>query len=152
MLDTTTIKGEDYANGKEQRNKEEKEEKEQRFQKEVDWSAYFDSIATVCAWSKKYYMQDKILHVKTGDPGNELTWVASFCASKHEALLLEYNEQTSIDTLLSIVDKIESKYLHLAAFWSHPDEKENNTPTPCVIVQDKQQLTDLRKKIGFEDE
>tara|TARA_R100000995_G_C3428750_1_gene97487 strand:- start:64 stop:522 length:459 start_codon:yes stop_codon:yes gene_type:complete len=152
MLDTTTIKGEDYANGKEQRNKEEKEEKEQRFQKEVDWSAYFDSIATVCPWSKKYYMQDKILHVKTGDPGNELTWVASFCASKHEALLLEYNEQTSIDTLLSIVDKIESKYLHLAAFWSHPDEKENNTPTPCVIVQDKQQLTDLRKKIGFEDE
>ena len=152
MLDTTTIKGEDYANGKEQRNKEEKEEKEQRFQKEVDWSAYFDSIAKVCPWSKKYYMQDKILHVKTGDPGNELTWVASFCASKHEALLLEYNEQTSIDTLLSIVDKIESKYLHLAAFWSHPDEKENNTPTPCVIVQDKQQLTDLRKKIGFEDE
>ena len=97
-------------------------------------------------------MQDKILHVKTGDPGNELTWVATFCASQHEALLLEYNEGTSIDTLLSVVEKIESKYLHLAAFWSHPDEKDNNTPTPCVIVQDKQQLTDLRKKIGFEDD
>ena len=48
------------------------------------------------------------------------------------------------------VEKIESKYLHLAAFWSHPDEKENNTPTPCVIVQDKQQLTDLRKQIKKE--
>ena len=133
-------------------NKKEEKEKEQRFKKEVDWRKYFDSIAHVCPWSKKAYMQDKILHVKTGSPGSELTWVASFCASTHEALLLEYNEDTSIDTLLSIVDKIEDKYLHLAAFWSHPSEKENNTPTPCVIVQDKQQLTDLRKKIGFEDE
>ena len=138
------------ANGKEQRNKKEEEEK-QRHQ-EVDWGAYFDSIVTVCPWSKKYYMQDKILHTKVGTPGTELTWVAGFCASQHEALLLEYNEGTSIDTLLSVVEKIESKYLHLAAFWSHPDEKDNNTPTPCVIVQDKQQLTDLRKKIGFEDD
>lgn len=97
-------------------------------------------------------MQDKILHVKTHMPGNELTWVATFCASENEALLLEYDEGTSIDTLLAMVEKIESKYLHLAAFWSHPDEKDNNTPTPCVIVQDKQQLTDLRKKIGFEDD
>jgi len=97
-------------------------------------------------------MQDKILHVKVGTPGTELSFVASFSATNHKALLLEYNEGTTIDTLLSIVDKIESKYLHLAAFWSHPDEKENNTPTPCVIVQDKQELTDLRKTIGFEDE
>ena len=97
-------------------------------------------------------MQDKILHVKAGKPGNDLTWVASFTATNCEALLMEYNEGTSIDTLLAIVEKIENKYIHLAAFWSHPDEKDNNTPTPCVIVQDKQQLTDLRKKIGFEDE
>jgi len=132
-------------------NKKEEKEKEQR-NKEVDWGAYFDRIAKVCPWSRQYYMQDKILHAKVGKPGTELTFVAGFCASEHEALLLEYNEGTSIDTLLSVVEKIESKYLHLAAFWSHPDEKENNTPTPCVIVQDKQQLTDLRKQIGFEDE
>jgi len=152
MLDTTTI-GEDNAR-KEQRLEEanEKEEKEQRFKEEVDWSAYFDSIAKICPWSKKYYMQDKILHVKAGKPGNDLTWVASFTATNCEALLMEYNEGTSIDTLLAIVEKIENKYIHLAAFWSHPDEKENNTPTPCVIVQDKQQLTDLRKKIGFEND
>ena len=131
--------------------KEEKEEKEQRHE-EVDWGVYFDSIAKVCPWSKKYYMQDKILHAKVGSPGTELTYVASFCATEYKALLLEYNEGTAIDTLLTVVDKIESKYLHLEAFWSHPDEKENNTPTPCVIVQDKQELTDLRKQIGFKDE
>ena len=130
--------------------KDEKEKEEEQRHKEVDWGAYFDSIVKVCPWSKQYYMQDKILHVKVGVTGTELTWVASFSATNHKALLLEYNEGTSIDTLLSIVEKIESKYLHLVAFWSHPDEKENNTPTPCVIVQDKQELTDLRKKIGFE--
>ena len=142
----------DYARiQQKQRHKEanEKEEEKQRHQ-EVDWGAYFDSIVKVCPWSKKYYMQDKILHVKVGTPGTELSFVASFSATNHKALLLEYNEGTTIDTLLSVVDKIESKYLHLAAFWSHPDEKENNTPTPCVIVQDKQELTDLRKQIGFD--
>ena len=132
-------------------NKKEEKEKEQRH-KEVDWGAYFDSIVKVCPWSKKAYVEDKILHVKTGSPGNELTWVATFCASEHEALLLEYNEGTSIDTLLSVIEKIEKKYLHLAAFWSHPDEKDLNTEVPVVVVQDKQQLTDLRKKIGFEDD
>ena len=130
---------------------EEEKEEEQRH-KEVDWGVYFDSIVKVCPWSKQYYMQDKILHAKVGAPGTELTYVASFCATEYKALLLEYHEGTSIDTLLTVVDKIESKYLHLAAFWSHPDEKENNTPTPCVIVQDKQELTDLRKQIGFKDE
>ena len=89
------------------------EEKEQRFkegiQQEVNWRKYFDSIAHVCPWSKKAYMQDKILHVKTGSPGNELTWVASYSATNYEALLLEYNEGTSIDTLLAVVEKIEKK-------------------------------------------
>ena len=80
------------------------------------------------------------------------TWVASFSASQHEALLLEYEEETSIDTLLSLVEKIEEKYLHLVAFWSHPDEKDLNTEVPVVVVQDRQQLTDLRKKIGFDDD
>tara|TARA_R100001460_G_scaffold103669_1_gene148983 strand:- start:204 stop:500 length:297 start_codon:yes stop_codon:yes gene_type:complete len=98
-------------------------------------------------------MQNKILHITVGDVPTEMTWVACFNGSKnHEALLIEYSHKTSIDHLLSVVDKIESKYKELIAFWSHPDEKENNTPKPCVIVQDRQLLTDLRKKIGFEDE
>ena len=96
-------------------------------------------------------MQDKILHVTTGG-GCELTWCSCFTASKHEALLFEYPHETSIDTLLSITERIEQKHKELIAFWSHPNEKDNNTPKPCVIVQDRELLTDLRKKIGFEDE
>lgn len=135
-----------------QRNKEanEKEKEEQRHQ-EVDWTAYFDSIVKVCPWSGKYYMEGKILHTKC-TKGSELTWVASFSATNYEALLLEYEPGTSIDYLSAQVDRIDERYLHLTAFWSHPDEKDNNTPTPCLIVQDKQQLTDLRKKIGFEND
>jgi len=97
-------------------------------------------------------MQDKILHITVDKTSTEMTWVACFNGSHHEALLIEYPHKTTIDHLLSVVDKIESKYKGLIAFWSHPDEKENNTPKPCVIVQDRELLTDLRKKIGFEDE
>ena len=64
----------DYARiQQKQRHQEAKEEEKQRHQ-EVDWGAYFDSIVKVCPWSKKYYMQDKILHVKVGTPGTELSF------------------------------------------------------------------------------
>ena len=59
---------------------------------------------------------------------------------------------TDIDYLYSVTEQIEAKYPELIAFWSHPDEKDNNTPTPCVIVQSRELLTDLRKKIGYKDE
>ena len=139
------------ANGKEQRNKEEErqEEKEQRH-KEVDWTGYFQSIRPMCPWSLKAWMENKILHIQHTQ-GCELTWCACFRESGHEALLFEY-EDLSVDELLVIVDKIEAKYPDLVAFYSHPIEEDNNTEVPCVIVQDKQTLTDLRKKIGFENE
>jgi hypothetical protein len=149
-LDTAI--GENYAREK-QRNKKifNEEEKEQRFKEEVDWKAYFESIKHLCPWSLRAYMQDKILHVTTSG-GCELTWCAMFDKSKHEALLFEYPHETSIDTLVAITEKIEKKYKGLIAFWSHPEEKDQNTPKPCVICQDRELLTDLRKKIGFEDE
>ena len=97
-------------------------------------------------------MQDKILHITVGDVPAELTWTSVFLASNYEALLFEYPLETDVEFLLDIVNKIEQKHKELIAFWSHPDEKDDNTPKPCVIVQDRELLTDLRKKIGFEDE
>ena len=135
-----------------QRHKEadEKEEKEQRH-KEVDWLSYFKSIKGVCPWSLRAYMQDKILHVTTGG-GCELIWCSCFTASKHEALLFEYPHETCIKMLNKHVRRIEKRYPELIAFWSHPSEGDQNTEVPVVIVQDRKLLTDLRKKIGFEDE
>ena len=142
----------DYARiQQKQGNKEtcEKEEEKQRHQ-EVNWTTYFQSIKKMCPWSLKAWMENKILHIQHTQ-GCELTWCACFRASEHEALLFEYKD-LSVDQLLVIVDKIESKYADLEAFYSHPIEEDNNTPTPCVIVQNKQTLTDLRKKIGFDHE
>ena len=154
MKDTATEVGENYASQDGTQKEKEKEQrfKEQRFKEEVDWFAYFKSIKGLCPWSLRAYMQDKILHITVGDEPTEMTWVSCFKGSNHEALLFEYPHETTIDMLLSVVDKIEQKHKDLIAFWSHPDEKEDNTPKPCVIVQDRQLLTDLRKKIGFEDE
>lgn len=97
-------------------------------------------------------MQDKILHVETASKGCEMTWACAFRASKHEALLITYEDVVDVDYLYNITERIEEKYKELIAFWSHPIEGDNNTPKPCVIVQDREQLTDLRKKIGFENE
>ena len=108
------------------------------------------SIKSVCPWSHRYWMDGRITHVRA-TPGTELTFVASWCATDSKALLFEYPANTDVDTLYAITEKIEAKYLHLAAFWSHPDHKDNNTPKPCVIVQDKGELTDLRKQIGYEE-
>ena len=96
-------------------------------------------------------MEDKILLVENINPGCELTWAGCFRASKHEALLMSYVDK-DIDYLLGVTERIEEKFSDLIAFWSHPDEKQNNTKVPCVIVQDRKTLTDLRKKIGYEDE
>lgn len=128
----------------------EKEEEKQRHQ-EVDWLAYFKGIKALCPWSLRAYMSDKILHVL--EPNNcELSFCAAFRNSKHEAVLFEYNNNTSVDTLLAVVGQIEAVYGDLIAFWSHPTEGDNNTPVPCVIVQDRAQLTDLRKQVGYTDE
>ena len=134
-----------------QRHNEAKEEEKQRLKEEVNWLEYFQSIRSVCPWSLKAHMDNKILHVKEPD-GCELIWCACFTASTHEALLFEYNKNTSVDTLFAITEVIEQKYPQLIAFWSHPIEKDQNTPVPCCIVQDRATLTDLRKKVGYTDD
>ena len=141
----------------EQRHNEAKEEEKQRLKEEVNWLEYFQSIRSVCPWSLKAYMDNKILHVKNPN-GCELSWCAAFSADtepgtvRYEALLFEYDNDASVDTLYDITEVIDAKYPQLISFWSHPIEEQNNTPTPCVIVQDKGTLTDLRKKMGFENE
>ena len=96
-------------------------------------------------------MDGRITHIR-GAKGTELTFVASWCATDSKALLIEYDEKTDVDTLYAVTEEIEGRYPHLAAFWSHPDHKQNNTIRPCVICQDKDELTDLRKQIGYEEE
>ena len=96
-------------------------------------------------------MDGRITHVMASK-GTELSFVASWCATSSKALVMQYPDNTDVDTLYATACRIEDKYPHLEAFWSHPQHKDNNTPKPCVIVQDKDELTDLRKQIGYEAE
>ena len=96
-------------------------------------------------------MDNRITHVQAVE-GTELSFVASWCATDSKALLIQYPKTTDVDTLYAIACKIEDKYPHIEAFWSHPECKDNNTPVPAVICQDKDELTDLRKQIGYEAE
>ena len=140
-----------YARQKQRHDEIKEEKEEQRQQEEVDWvESYFLSIRRVCPWSLKYWCQNKILHIKHTKCVH--TWCAMFLDSKHEAILFEYNKEKSVDDLFAITEVIEQKYPQLIAFWSHPIEKDNNTPVPCVIVQDRSTLTDLRKQVGYDDE
>ena len=161
QVDTATnLKGEDNGYDEKEQRFFKEEEKEQRLQEEVTWiEDYFLNIRKLCPWSLKYWMENKILHIKEPN-GCELNWCAAFTGtpergkehSAHQAILFEYDMNTSIDELYEVTEKIEKKYPELIAFWSHPEEKQNNTPKPCVIVQDKQMLTDLRKQVGYTDE
>lgn len=130
---------------------EQNEKKEEQRHKEVNWLEYFEGIKHLCPWSLAAYMKDKILHIKHPYK-QEMTWVACFRRSKHEALLFEYKDDITVDALYAITEQIEAKYPDVIAFWSHPTEGDQNTPVPCVIVQDRQELTDLRKKVGYTDE
>lgn len=153
QVDTATkLKGENDGGYEEEKQRFFQEKEEQRFKKEVNWLAYFESIKHLCPWSLRAYMTDSILHVKC-NKGCEMTFTACFRASKlHEAAMFEYDMDTSIDYLYEVTEKIEKQYPELIAFWSHPSEGDQNTEVPVVIVQDRELLTDLRKKVGYEHE
>lgn len=127
------------------------EKEEEQRQQEVNWLEYFKGIKHLCPWSLKSYMNNRILHVRFPRT-EELTWCGIFYyVGSYDAVLFEYESSVDISQLYAITEKIENQYNDLIAFWSHPDEKDNNTPVPCVIVQDRQTLTDLRKKVGYND-
>jgi hypothetical protein len=44
-------------------------------------------------------------------------------------------------------DKYNSEYL-----WSHNEEGGDSAPVPIIIQQDKEQLEQLRNKIGYTDD
>ncbi len=96
-------------------------------------------------------MDGRITHVMASK-GTALTFVASWCATDSKALVIQYPKTTDTNTLYATACKIEDKYPHLEAFWSHPECKDNSTPVPALIIQDKDELTDLRKQIGYEQE
>jgi len=112
------------------------------------WANYFASIRGVCPWS--YNLMDKILVVET--PENCIpTWSSIFKAGTHEAFVYKFTE-ASVDWLKAKCDELNAAQEHSEWLWSHPTEGGDSTPSPVLIQQNRARLTELRNKIGYEDD
>jgi hypothetical protein len=114
------------------------------------WAKYFASIRGVCPWS--YNLMDKILvldaHVNCMN-----TWSTIFKASNYEAFVYKF-PRAKAQWLINKCEELNASQEHSEWLWSHPDEDSgDNTSThiPVLIQQDREQLTDLRKKVGYTD-
>lgn len=111
------------------------------------WAKYFAKIRNVCPWS--YNLMDKILVVQT--PENCMkTWSSVFRASKYEACVYTFPE-ASVSWLTNKCDQLNASQNVSEWLWSHPSEGGDSTHIPCLIEQDRAQLTELRSKIGYTD-
>jgi len=114
------------------------------------WSRYFASIKQVCPWSLTSYMHDKILFVDYSSVSHN-TWSKLFRNTSHEAFVYRC-EGKDVDWLVNKCEKLNLIYKTSEWLWSHPDEGGNSTPIPVLIQQDREQLENLRNKIGYNDE
>ena len=56
------------------------------------------------------------------------------------------------DQLDEICLKYEKLYKHVEWLWSHPENGEDSTPKPVIILQSKARLQQLREKVGYEED
>ena len=116
-----------------------------------DWLKYYQSIKSVCPWAYKAYMNDKILLLDYDTKVLD-TFISAFRASSYEAMVITCEGKTS-KWLEQLCDAKNALNGELEWLWSHPEHKYNSTPVPCIILQDRSLLTDLRTKTGYyEDE
>lgn len=118
--------------------------------KDVDWASYFAKIRGVCPWSYKAHMNDNILFI----PYSEVTlntWAEVFGSSSHEAYVYKCHNK-SADWLNDMCDQLNQRYQTCEWLWSHPEKGGDSTPIPVLIQQDKELLTQLREKVGYEED
>lgn len=112
-----------------------------------DWQQYYQSIKSVCPWAYKAYMNDKILLLDY-DPKVLDTFISAFKHSNYEAMVVTCEGKSS-KWLEQTCDAQNELKGDLEWLWSHPEHKYNSTPVPCIILQDRSVLTDLRNKTGY---
>ena len=109
------------------------------------WRTYFASIKEVCPWSSKF--MDKILVWESSEKCLN-TIAYTFRGTSFEAFVFVLKDKTSkqLDELCNAMNKThkDSEFL-----WSHPIEGGDSTHVPCIIQQDRVQLTTIRENIGY---
>jgi len=105
---------------------------------EVDWKQYFESIKTVCPWSHAAFKRAGIdLTLWRGIISPLGNWEARlYLAPRHNPRQLK-----KMSNRFNIL-RPDEEWL-----WSHPSFKNNSTPVPCFIQQNRQQLEKARKSL-----
>ena len=102
----------------------------------VDWNQYFESIVSVCPWSKAYWLGKRIDITKWQGEDSVIP------LGNYVARMWIY--QGSYNSTLDIIAGcMNEKYPHDEWLYSHG---KHGTPVPVLIQQDRRLLTEARTK------
>jgi hypothetical protein len=119
--------------------------------KEVNWEEYYARIKSVCPWSHRAFMNDKILVWE--QPHKTMKTVSgTFDSTDYEAFVYVFKKATPQE-LEELVTAYNEYRPNSEFLWSHPQADSgdgNSTDVPVIIQQNKKVLTDLRDKLNGE--
>lgn len=116
----------------------------QRKNQEVDWSAYFKSIRSVCPHSLESFQGNRIHLVPFYYLFHQAHWYNAL--DRFDAILFIGDNKVSLGLLKNLVDYLEKEYKHLEVFYSYPDEGTYSTPKPTIIMQKRIVLQRARRE------
>ena len=127
-------------------------ERKNEAEAKCNWFQYFHSIRHVCPWSYESYCKGRIKIVPLDIDILKLTEM-NWNIEDWDAIVYVVDDLTldEIDDIVAHRNDSQEKCEYL---WSHPTftkGKNNQTPFPIIIQQDRAQLMELRyaKKMDF---
>lgn len=125
--------------------------------KEVNWLAHYERIRSVCPWSYRAFVSGKIITIPYSDTTFK-TFACVFDGCKDDNgvetdCFVYVCTDKSVEWLSAKVEEMDALYPSQEWLYSTPDDDDGNAaPVPILIQQRKAQLTELRNKIGYEDD
>ena len=119
---------------------------EKRKEVEDNWLTYFYSIKNVCPWSYESYKKGRINIIKFNRDTLELN-EQNWNLKQWDAIV--YTTKMTVDELDKFVEKKNEDQEKCEYLWSHPHYTKGGgrqTHCPIIIQQDRQFLTELRRR------
>lgn len=107
---------------------------------DVDWFSYFESIKSVCPWSRGAWQKNQI----------DIQYWNRTVLPLAEYRARVYIYHTSPRLLKKITGQLNEKYSQEEWLWSHPRYKQYSTPVGVLIQQDRTQLETIRKNLNLD--
>ena len=119
---------------------------ERKEEAEDSWLTYFHSIRNVCPWSYESYKKGRINIIKFNRDTLELN-EQNWNLKQWDAIV--YTTKMTVDELDKFVEKKNEDQEKCEYLWSHPHYTKGGgrqTHCPIIIQQDRQFLTELRRR------